>query len=199
MAGFISEGICGNSSYSTYSTVLNSSTFSKGWVTSRIWNEKPDMGLDGDEAQRELLWLCTWTRLAPCSTPGGNQPQRGSSCKTLNWLNAMRKVLQERCSSAWCLLYAKGPCGFKPIFCLRPPQGWGTFAVAGVAILSSQCCLLPSWCRLIVNHSLGEGSPLNSSFCPSRYTPTSLTYRGVSQLTASTSLHSGSGVLGSCL
>lgn len=120
----------------TYSKVLNSSTFPKEWVTSRIWNESQAwswMGMkhrDGDKAQKELLWLCTWTHLAPCSSSGGNQPQSCPSCKTLNWLDAMKQILQERCwqsSSPWCFLYAKDPCGFKHIFCLRSPQGWEHF------------------------------------------------------------------------
>lgn len=102
----------------------------------------------------------------------------------------MEKVLQERCSSAWCLSYATGPRGFKPIFLFQTPSGLGNICwadLAHTAILSSQYFLLSSWHRLVVNHSLGEGSPLNFSFYPNRYTPTSLTYRRVSQLTASTS------------
>lgn len=99
-------------------------------------------------------------------------------------------VLQGRywqSSSAWCLLYAKGPCGFKTIFFLRRPQGWWTFAGQAwhtrTAWDPDVGCSLPHIGMWLV-HSLGGGSPLNSSFCPSRYRPRSLTYRRVFQLPA---------------
>lgn len=189
----------------TYFTVLNSSSFFE-WVTSRIGNESQIWGWKarhrgGDKAQKELLWLCTQTCLAPCSTPGGSPPQRCPSCKTLNRLNTMERSFRKdvyRAHHHGVSCMPKAQVDSNPFFCLRPPQDWGAFAGqtwhSWPSWAPRNVCSLPDVGQWLI-HSPGEGSPLNSSFCPSRHTPTSLTYRRVSQLTASTSSHSGSGFL----
>lgn len=126
----------------------------------------------------------------PPALPRWQPTPKVSFFKNLKLAECHENVLQGRywqSSSAWCLLYAKGPCRFKTFFFLRCPQGWWTFAGQAwhtrTAWDPDVGCSLPHigmWSA----HSLGGGSPLNSSFCPSRYRPTSLIYRRVFQLPA---------------
>lgn len=108
----------------------------------------------------------------------------------------MKKVLQGRfwqTSSAWCLSYAEGPWGFKTSFFLRPTGAGGHLlsrpGIHGQLGLQMLAPFLTVGLWLV--HSLGEGSPLNSSFCPSRYRPTSPIYRRVFWLPANTPSHQG--------